>query len=222
MAGVRERWQRDVFMSALYDAAVKHERAARPFGRLMWNTDVRRLYAEIRRLASVPEGTSILDVPCGGGVAFRGLPAGRAVRYVAADLSPSMLARARSEAARRGLEQIELIEADVEHLPFESERFDLCIAYNSLHCLPAPARALAELMRVLRVGGELRGSAAVTGVGRRHDALIRLYQRAGIFGACGTPDDLRTWLRSSGFEGIRIDRDGAVAYFFGRRPGSAT
>jgi ubiquinone/menaquinone biosynthesis C-methylase UbiE len=185
----------------------------------MWGSDVRRLYGEIARLGSVPEGTAILDIPCGGGVAFRGLGPERRVRYVAADLSRHMLTRARREAGRLGLSQIELVEADVEELPFEDESFDLCIAYNSLHCFPAPARAVAEVARVLRVGCELRGSAAVTGAGRRHDALIRIYQRVGIFGKCGTPYELHTWLRGAGLDEVRVEADGAVAYFSGRRAG---
>jgi ubiquinone/menaquinone biosynthesis C-methylase UbiE len=217
MASTRERWRRDAFMSALYDAGVKHERAARVFGHLMWGTDVRRLYSEIASLASLPEGAVILDVPCGGGLAFRGLRPERRVRYLAADLSPHMLKRARREAARLGVDGVEFVEADVEELPFEDQSFDLCIAYNSLHCFPAPARALAEVARVLRVGGELRGSTAITGAGRRQDALIRLYRRVGIFGAFVTPEELRAWLLDAGLDQIRIDRDGAVAYFSSRR-----
>jgi ubiquinone/menaquinone biosynthesis C-methylase UbiE len=198
---------------------VKRERAALAFGRLMWGSDVRRLYAEIARLASLPEGTAILDVPCGGGLAFRGLRPERRVRYVAADLSPHMLARARREATRRGLDGIEFIEADIESLPFDDESFDLCIAYNSLHCFPAPARAVSEIARVLRAGGELRGNTAVTGAGRRHDALIRIYQRAGIFGVCRDAGEVRRWLEDAALERIEVDVDGAIAYFMARRPG---
>jgi ubiquinone/menaquinone biosynthesis C-methylase UbiE len=217
---VRERWQRDRIGSALYDAGVKHGRVARPCGRLMWGTDVRRLYGEIARLGSVPEGLAILDVPCGGGIAFRGLEPGRQVRYVAGDLSPFMLARARREAARLGLEGIEFVEADIERLPLADASFDLCISYNSLHCFPAPARAVAEMARVVRPGGELRGSTAVTGTGAHHDALIALYRRIGIFGACGGPADVRSWLEAAPLEEIRIERDGAIVYFAARR-GSA-
>ena len=53
-----------------------------------------QLKGDIARLAEAPDGTVILDVPCGGGVAFRGLRPGQRVRYVAADLSPVMLGRA--------------------------------------------------------------------------------------------------------------------------------
>lgn len=60
----------------------------------------------------------------------------------------------------------------------------------------------------------------MTGAGRRHDALIRIYRRAGIFGAGGTLDDLQAWLEVAGLDGIRIEPDGAIAYFSARRAGS--
>ena len=132
----------------------------------------------------------ILDVPCGGGVAFRGLRPGQRVRYVAADLSPLMLGRARAEAKRRDLHQIEFTEADVEALPFKDASFDLCVSCTGLHCFPDPA-AVSEIARVLRPGGVLRGTTlvrrgAASGrvraplSGRRRGRPQRHSRRAGI------------------------------------------
>src|SRR5205085_4137298 len=113
------------FEATAYDAVVERERLARVLGRLVWGIDTGSFYRDIDRLTGEPNGTAILDVPCGGGVALRGLRTGQNVRYVAADLSPVMLGRARAEAQRRGLDQIEFVEADVESLPFEDGSFDL-------------------------------------------------------------------------------------------------
>jgi len=149
----------------------------------MWGTDIRPMFTDIERLADVPVGALALDVPCGGGLAFRGLRTGRAVRYVAADISPYMLQRARREAGRRGVQDaIEFVEADVTALQFADASFDLCVTYNGLHCLPDPRAALGELVRVLRPGGTLRGTSCVTGRGPRQDALIAMSRRAGVFG----------------------------------------
>jgi ubiquinone/menaquinone biosynthesis C-methylase UbiE len=90
----------------------------------------------------------VLDIPCGGGFALRVLRPGQPVRYVAADISPHMLGRAR-EVARgmRAPDAIEFVEADVTALQFDDASFDLCVTYNGLHCLPDPRAALAELTR---------------------------------------------------------------------------
>jgi ubiquinone/menaquinone biosynthesis C-methylase UbiE len=186
-------------------------------GRIAWGTDVRLLYQRMSTIGDMPDGSAILDVPCGGGVAFRALRPEQDVRYVAADLSPGMLRRARTAASRRGLDQIELVEADAAALPFEDRSFDLCVCFNSVHCFDEPRRALAEIARCLRPDARLLGDAAVRGAGRRHDALIDLYRRRGIFGPVGTAGDLRGWLAEAGLRDVAIERSGAVAYFGARR-----
>src|SRR5665811_845111 len=119
MASVTEKWRTERFSAAVYDAAVEHERVARVAGSAMWAADTRKLFAYIARAAGMPAGSSILDVPCGGGLGFRGLRPGQDVRYVAADISPYMLQRARKEARHRHVEdQIEFVAGDITALEF--------------------------------------------------------------------------------------------------------
>lgn len=218
VADVRGHWQEGRLNAVLYDEVVERERLARVFGALLWSTDAERLFGQIALLGDVPDGSAILDVPCGGGLALRGLKPEQAVRYVALDLSPVMLARARGQAGRRGLKQVEFVEADVESLPFGDAEFDLCITYNSLHCFPDPAAALAEMARVLRPGGGLRGTTVVNDAGWRHDALIRGLQRAGAFGPGGTAAQFDRWLARAGLSEAKVSRHGALAYLSGVRP----
>jgi ubiquinone/menaquinone biosynthesis C-methylase UbiE len=144
------------------------------------------------------------------------------VRYVAADLSPVMPRRARAEAKRRGVDQIEFIEADVEALPFDDASFDLCVSYTGLHCFPDPAAAVSDIARVLRPGGTLRGKMVVRRAGLRPDAFVRLYQLAGMFGPIGTSEELESWLADAGMLDVSTWSDGALAYFSARRACSTT
>jgi hypothetical protein len=50
---------------------------------------------------------------------------------------------------------------------------------------------------------------------------ISLFQRSGMFLTVGTAEDLSSWLALAGLDEIRVDRDGAVAFFSARR-GPAT
>jgi ubiquinone/menaquinone biosynthesis C-methylase UbiE len=50
----------------------------------------------------------------------------------------------------------QILVADAEKLPFESDSFDLGYSFGVLHHSPDTARAIAELVRVLRPGGELK------------------------------------------------------------------
>jgi SAM-dependent methyltransferase len=196
-----------------YDFAVEHEWLARPAGLALWGTDTRMLYDSIRTIGELPEGSAVLDVPCGGGVALRGLRPGQSLRYVAADISTDMLDRARARAAALGRDDIEFVEADIERMPFEDNEFDLCLSFNGLHCLPDPPAAVREIARCVKPGGRLVGDSVVRGAGWRQDLAIGFFRRAGVFGVGGTVDDLTGWLTDAGLKVDRLERSGGLAHF---------
>jgi ubiquinone/menaquinone biosynthesis C-methylase UbiE len=214
MTDVTQRWRTERVMAAMYDVGVKHDRVAMVGAWAMWGADMRRMFADVALLADISAGTSVLDIPCGGGFALRVLGPGQAVHYVAADISPYMLQRAREEARRlQARDVIEFVEADVTALQFADATFDLCVTYNGLHCLPDPRAALRELTRVLRPGGTLRGTSCVTGRGLRKDALIAMLRRAGVFGNAPRTGDIETWLREFGFDVVTVEQSGAIEFF---------
>jgi SAM-dependent methyltransferase len=220
MPDLRERWRTSSVEATTYDWAVEHEQVAGLLGRLIWGTDMSAFYRDISRLSGLPTGTSVLDVPCGGGVAFRGLRPEQELHYVAADLSPVMLRRARAEADRRGLHWIEFAEADVEALPFEDRTFDLAVTYTGLHCFPDPPAAIREITRVLRPGGELRGTSVIKQAGLRQDLFVRLMQLGGVFGPGMTLAELDAALSDAGLIKVATSHKGALAYFSATKRGS--
>jgi ubiquinone/menaquinone biosynthesis C-methylase UbiE len=195
----------------VYDWAVERPAVARVAGKLLWGADARLFYDALATVADAPPGSSVLDVPCGGGVAFRSLPKDLNFSYIAADLDERMLMRARAEARRRGVEGIEFVRADVTALPFPDAGLDLCLTSAGLHCFPDPAGALVEMARCLRPGGRLVGTMAVRGAGVRQDAAIGLYRRIGIFGPGGTAQDYERWARAAGLVDVRLECSGAIA-----------
>ena len=107
VSDIRERW-RTSLIEATPDWAVEHEHVADVLGRLIWGTDTGAFYREIARLPELPTGTKVLDIPCGSGVALRGvLRPEQELRYAAADLAPLMRRRVRAEADRRGIHWID-------------------------------------------------------------------------------------------------------------------
>ncbi|MEU6848136.1 class I SAM-dependent methyltransferase [Streptomyces sp. NPDC046716] len=125
-----------------------------------WDASIARQAGTFDALIGAELGTGplrVLDCACGIGTQSIGL-AGRGHHVTGTDLSPRAAARARSEAAARGV-RLATAAADMCRLPFAAGLFDavLC-ADNSLpHLLTADevGAALTGMRRVLRDGGLL-------------------------------------------------------------------
>jgi ubiquinone/menaquinone biosynthesis C-methylase UbiE len=210
----RLRWDRDPLWATLYDWSVEHPGPGGAAWRAVVGSDLRLLYEAADEIGRLPVGARVLDIPCGGGVALRGLRVGQGVDYVAADIAPAMLDRTARAALDRGVaDQVRPRLADVGALPFEDASFDLVVSFTGLHCFPSPYDAVAELARVTRPGGAITGSAIFNDTGRRF-AHLRLGGRlSGLVGPCCTTRELSAWLQDAGFPSVRLQRSGAIAYF---------
>jgi SAM-dependent methyltransferase len=219
MANPSAAWAAGHPWSAVYDFFVERESLARVAGRLAFGTDTGLLYDAIDSIGELQAGSSVLDIPTGGGVALRGIRPGQGIHYVAADISPDMLDRARRVASERGVEdQVEFETADVERLPFGVGEFDLVISFAGLHCFPRPRVAVLEIARVLRGGGDFAGSVFLTGTSIRYVPAIVAGRAAGVMGPSGSRADLEGWLRDAGLRNVRIEVSGAIAYFRATKP----
>jgi SAM-dependent methyltransferase len=111
-------------------------------------------------------GKRVLEVGFGAGTDFiQWLRCGS--RASGVDLTPEALAHVRHRIEVYQLPQPDIVTvADAEHLPFESDSFDLGYSFGVLHHTPNTECAVAELARVVRPGGEIK---------------IMLYNRHSIF-----------------------------------------
>jgi ubiquinone/menaquinone biosynthesis C-methylase UbiE len=214
---VRDR-NRRVFTSAfgaVYDFYIHRAALARLVARLAWHSDLRPFYASMATIAAMPDDSTIVDAPCGSGVALRAVRPGQRVRYLGYDLSPAMLRRAGRRAEGLRLNQVELVEADAASLPLDDASADLFLSYFGLHCLPDPGAALREAARCLRPGRRLVGSTIVRGT--RPLDRFRVRPGVGAYGPVGTEADLREWLARAGMAEIALDVRGVFAYFHALR-----
>lgn len=213
-------WGDDPLWATFYDWTVEHPQAGGALWRVGIGSDLRRLYAAAEEIGRQPAGSRILDVPCGGGVALRGLAPGQGVEYVAADIAQAMLDRTLHSAKERGVaDQVVARLADVEALPFEDDSFDLVVSFTGLHCFPDPARAIVEMARVLKPGGVLTGSALLNDTGVRYEPMRRLGRIAGLLGPGCTGEQVTSWLTGSGVRDATLDVSGALGYFRGVKRG---
>jgi ubiquinone/menaquinone biosynthesis C-methylase UbiE len=107
-----------------------------------------------RATAGLANAKNILaiDLACGPGTYTRPLAA-RVRHAIGADLTPAMVEKARAEAARDGITNIEFVCADIYALPFADGAAGIVSCGYAFHHMTDPPRALAEMARVLQPGG---------------------------------------------------------------------
>jgi ubiquinone/menaquinone biosynthesis C-methylase UbiE len=214
-------WSDDPLWGRFYDWSVEHPTVGGAFWRAGMGSDVRRLYTAAGEIGRQPAGSSILDVPCGGGVALRGLRPGQGVRYVAADISQRMLDRTMAAARERRVElQVEPTLTDVHQMAFGDGEFDLVVSFTGLHCFPDPHRAVLELGRVTTTGGVLTGSAVLNPTrvdlaAIRVRPILTVGRFSGLLGPSATAAEVRAWLGEAGFAEVTLEMSGAIGYFRG-------
>jgi len=99
------------------------------------------------------EGVRVLDVAAGTGNAS--IPAAqRGARVTASDLTPQLLEAGSRRPEAAGL-NIDWVEADAEHLPFDDESFDVVMSAIGVMFAPHHQAAADELIRVCRPGGTI-------------------------------------------------------------------
>lgn len=129
-------------------------------GRLLIAPWLDRISREMNALAlecvSLERQDWVLEVGFGGGGLLRSLLLGTRGEVFGADLSDTLIARARDRFARdvrRG--RLHLLRASVEALPLPPETVTRAVSVNSLYFWTDPAAAFAELARVMKPGGRL-------------------------------------------------------------------
>lgn len=106
-----------------------------------------RLIDAFKRLSGLGPGARVADLGCGSGV-FTQLLRQAGFNAVGVDISSKLIAVGRAK-----YPGLELIEGDIENLPFPAGSMDGVLLSGVIHHFPDPRRCVAEVHRVLRKGG---------------------------------------------------------------------
>lgn len=109
------------------------------------------------KMSSLRPGMTVLDLGSGSGMdlLLAAKQVGHEGRAIGVDMTPSMMALARSSAQQLGFSWVEVREGLLENLPVESGSVDVVISNGVVNLSVDKEKTFGEVLRVLKPGGEL-------------------------------------------------------------------
>jgi ubiquinone/menaquinone biosynthesis C-methylase UbiE len=160
----------------------------------------RRGASEHRRELLAGLSGRVLEVGAGDDINFRHYPSS-VLELVATEPESHFRSQA-IRAAPAAPAPVRVVDAVAEALPMESASFDAAVTSLVLCSVGDPTRAVAELFRVIRPGGQLRFYEHVRGSSRGLARLQRIVDVTFwplLAGGCHTSRDTRATIEQAGF-----------------------
>ena len=158
-------------------------------------------------LAELKPGEVVLDLGSGGGIdvllsARRVGPSGKAYGL---DMTDEMLALARENQRKAGVENVEFLRGEIESIPLPDNSVDVVISNCVINLSADKRRVLAETFRVLKPGGRF----AVSDIVRRRPlppAVLRSVELwAGCVSGALEENEYRSLLAEVGFRDVGVE-----------------
>ncbi len=157
-------------------------------------------------IAALRPGEVVVDL--GSGAGFDALLAARAVgpagRVIGVDMTDAMLARARENARRAGLDHVEFRKGVIEELPLPDASVDVVISNCVINLAADKRRVFREAFRVLKPGGRLVVSDLVLEKPLPEPILKSAEAYVGCIAGALLRDDYLAAVRDAGFHDVEV------------------
>jgi arsenite methyltransferase len=157
-------------------------------------------------VAELGAGETVLDLGSGGGIdvllsARRVGPAGKAYGL---DMTDEMLALARENQRKAGVENVEWLRGEIEAIPLSAESVDVVISNCVINLSGDKPRVLAEAARVLKPGGRFAVSDVIADEDMDEATRFDMAQWTGCIAGALTRREFEQALLDAGLEDVEI------------------
>jgi arsenite methyltransferase len=197
--------------------AVLSDEEARAFGAGLYDESVRGELPDTATMASLgcgnptavaqlDAGEIVLDLGSGGGIdvllsARRVGPNGKAYGL---DMTDEMLALARENQRKAGVENVEWLRGEIEAIPLPAESVDVVISNCVINLSGDKPRVLAEAARVLKPGGRFAVSDVIADEDMDEETRAGMSQWTGCIAGALTRSEFEQALATAGLEEVEI------------------
>ena len=162
--------------------------------------------------AKIKEGDTVIDLGSGAGndafVARKFV--GEKGKVIGVDFTDAMIARARDNAEKLGLNNVEFRQGDIEDMPVTANKADVIVSNCVLNLVPNKHKVFSEVYRVLKPGGHFSISDIVLEgeLPLKWKEVTELY--AGCVSGAIQKQDYLGIIKEAGFRNITLQKDKTI------------
>ena len=158
-------------------------------------------------LAELHEGETVLDLGSGGGidVLLSARRVGASGKAYGLDMTDEMLALARANQQKAGVENVEFLKGEIESIPLPDNSVDVVISNCVINLSSDKDRVLREAFRVLKPGGRFAVSDVVVRGDVPREVREHMLLWVGCIAGALKDSDYFAKLAKAGFEDIDIE-----------------
>jgi len=158
-------------------------------------------------IANLKHGEIVVDLGSGGGFdCFLAAPkVGREGQVIGIDMTPEMISKARRNAEKPGLENVEFRLGEIEHMPVADHTADIIISNCVINLSPNKQQVFKEAFRILKTGGRLAISDVVLTAALPESYLTDMNLYSGCISGAISIEEYEALLKDVGFTNISIE-----------------
>ena len=158
-------------------------------------------------LAQLTPGEVVLDLGSGGGidVLLSAKRVGLTGKAYGLDMTDEMLALANENKRKAGVENVEFLKGEIEHIPLPDNSADVIISNCVINLSADKDRVLREALRVLKPGGRFAVSDVVTRGSVPDEIRQSVLLWVGCVAGALEENEYRAKLTAAGFENVEIE-----------------
>jgi ubiquinone/menaquinone biosynthesis C-methylase UbiE len=157
-------------------------------------------------LASLKEGDTYVDLGSGAGIDcfLAADKVGKSGKVIGVDMTPEMIDKARENAKKAGMDNVEFRLGEIEHLPVSDNSVDVITSNCVINLSPDKKAVFSDAFRVLKPGGRIMISDIVLMKELPEAILQSAKAYVGCVAGALLKDEYLNIVKEAGFENIKI------------------
>ena len=164
------------------------------------------------QFAKIKKGDVVIDLGSGAGndCFVARAETGETGKVIGIDFTPAMIEKARINAERRGFNNVEFRQGDIENMPVTANVADVVVSNCVLNLVPNKPAVFKEIFRVLKVGGHF----SISDIVLTGDLPEKLKTAAEMYAGCvagaSQKNDYLNFIKQAGFQNVTLQKENAI------------